>query len=192
MIRRRVNASRGQAMVEFAMITPLFMLILLTVLEFGFVFTHHITMEYATREGARMGAALANGSVTFDCKVVDEQVVAAVQRVLTASGSQIDMDQIGEIRIYKAGTNGEEQTLANVWKKGNGPKVDGAFLMFKESSNNWDACARNNGGIGQTDSIGISLVYDYRYVTPLGNVLGLVGSPVLTMSDRTVMALNPS
>lgn len=178
-------------MVEFAIVLPVFLLILLGVLEFGFVFSHHITMQYATREGARMGAALANGSAAFDCKSVDEQVVAAVQRVLAASGSQVDLDRVGELRIYKADEHGEELGPANVWTRGTGPKVDGAHLRFAYRAGNWDACARKNSGFGKTDSIGISLVYDYRYVTPLGSLLGLIGTPGLTMSDQTVMALNP-
>lgn len=192
MTRVRPLRSRGQAMVEFAIVLPTLMLVLLTVLEFGFAFSHHVTMEYATREGARMGAALANGSVAFSCTEVDDQIVAAVQRVLTASGSQIKINQVTEIRIYKANAAGGEQGLVNVWNLGNGPKVDGANLLFKQSSANWDACTRDNSGFGFTDSIGISLGYNYRYVTPLGNMLGLVGNPVLPMTDRTVMALNPS
>ena len=174
------------------MVLPVLVLLLLTVLEFGFAFSHHVTLEYATREGARMGAGLAAGSVTFDCKDVDDQVVAAVQRVLTASGSQIDMNQIDEIRIYKADANGKEAGSTNVWVPGNGPKVDGVALQFKFASGNWDACTRQNDGFHTTDSIGISLGYRYRYVTPLGNLLGLVGNAVLPMNDRTVMALNPS
>jgi hypothetical protein len=190
--RARAGRGRGQALVEFAVVIPVFLLVLMTVLEFGLVFSQHVTMEYATREGARMGAALANGSVAFDCKDVDDQVVAAVQRVLTASGSPINIDEIGEIRIYNADANGREQGSVNVWTPGNGPKVDGEALLFKETSSNWSACSRSNVGFGATDSIGIYLGYRYRFVTPLGNLLGLVGDPVIAMSDRTVMALNPS
>ena len=193
MSRLRETRSRGQAMVEFTIIIPMLLLVLLTVMEFGFAFSHHVTMEYATREGARMGAALANGSIAFDCKDVDDQIVAAVQRVLTSSGSQIDVNQVTEIRIYKADASGKEQGFVNIWSLGNGgPKVDGVNLLFKKDSGNWDACARVNEGFGVTDSIGISLGYNYRYITPLGNLRGLVGTPVLTMNDRTVMALNPS
>jgi len=190
-IRRRSRRHGGQALVEFALVLPVFLLIVLGIAEFGFAFAHHITMEYATREGARMGAGLANGSATFDCKDVDDQVVAAVQRVLTASGSQFDISKVGEIRIYKADANGQEAGFANVWKPGKGPKVDGAHLLFKYSSGNWDPCSRSNAGLGLTDSIGVSLVYDYRYLTPLGSLTGLIGTPVLPMADRTVMALNP-
>ena len=45
----------GQSLVEFAMIVTVVMLLLLGMLEFGFVFDHHLTLEYATREGARVG-----------------------------------------------------------------------------------------------------------------------------------------
>jgi len=50
---------RGQSLVEFALIVPVFMLILLGMLEFGFVFDHTLTIQYASREGARVGSALA-------------------------------------------------------------------------------------------------------------------------------------
>ena len=49
---------RGQALVEFAVIVPVFLLILTGTIEFGFAFTHNLTVEYATREAARAGAAL--------------------------------------------------------------------------------------------------------------------------------------
>jgi len=189
--RRRPEGQAAQALVEFAIVLPVFLLVLLAIVEFGFAFSHHMTMQYATREGARTGAGLAHGSIAFDCHDVDDQVIAAVQRVLTASGSQLDLTNVGEIRIYKANGDGEESGPANVWTLGKGPKVDGAHLLFKHSSGNWDACTRNNAGFGLTDSIGVSLVYDYRYITPLGSMAGMVGTPVLAMSDRTVMALNP-
>ena len=186
--RRRAG---GQGLTEFAIVLPVCLMVLLGILEFGIAFTHHLSLEYATREGARMGAALAHGSKTFDCKTVDDQVVAAVQRVLTSSGAQVDINQVSEIRIYQADGAGAQEGPVNVWKLGAGPKVDGTPLLFKYSSGNWDACSRKNDGFEKTDSIGISLIYNYRYVTPLGSLLGLVGTPVMTMSDRTVMALNP-
>ena len=56
--RRR---ARGQAMVEFALILPLFLILLMGMLEFGVVFDHRNAMAYAVREGARVGASLGNG-----------------------------------------------------------------------------------------------------------------------------------
>ena len=51
---------------------------------------------------------------------------------------------------------------------------------------------RRPGAWGGTDSVGVSLIYDYQYITPLGNLMGLGGAPVLQISDRTIMALNPA
>jgi Flp pilus assembly protein TadG len=187
-IRRHLD--RGQSTVEYAIVVPILLLILLGILEFGFAFSHHITMQYATREGARTGAALNNGTAAFACKDVDDQIIAAVQRVLTASGSQVDLTKVS-LHIYEADTSGQETTHAEVWKPGAGDKVDGVALNFVRSSGNWDACSRKDDGFGKTDSLGVSMTYDYRYVTPLGSLMGLSGSPSLHMTDRTVMALNP-
>ena len=85
------------------------MLILIGMLEFGLMFNHDLTLQYASREGARVGSALGCGassnSPTCDSALptpqdVDTYVVAAVQRVLEASGSPINMTQIGSITIY--------------------------------------------------------------------------------------------
>ena len=51
--RPRSRREGGQSLVEFTLIVPLFLMILFGMIEFGFVFTHDLTVEYATREGAR-------------------------------------------------------------------------------------------------------------------------------------------
>ncbi len=60
LVRRRAptRAERGQSLVEFALSCRSFCCSCSGMLEFGFVFDHHLTLEYATREGARTGAAL--------------------------------------------------------------------------------------------------------------------------------------
>lgn len=201
----RRSGRRGQSMVEFAMIVSVVMLLLLGMLEFGFVFDHHLSLEYATREGARVGAALANGGGAMGCgsgqspnaATVDQTIVAAVQRILKSPGSPIIEANINEIRIYKSDTNGDQTgSSANVWTytPAAGPVVDGAALDFSQSGGTgWAACSRDNGAT--PDSIGVSLSYTYHLVTPLGGFANLFGggsNPSIPISDRTVMALNPS
>ncbi len=48
-LRRARDPQRGQAVYEFAILVPLFLLILLGLLEFGLAFSHDLTIEYATR-----------------------------------------------------------------------------------------------------------------------------------------------
>lgn len=208
---RRIRSTRrpraGQSMVEYAMTVPVFLLILLGMLEFGFAFSHHMTMEYATREGARTGAALANGSPPFACtdpdpdNVIDNQIIAAVQRVLTGAGSQIEIGEIQDIRIYKSTAAGQTQgNNFNLWVPGDGPQVDGIELLFKQdpAQQNWPCTVANRSnsapaGVGSyPDSIGVSVSYRYQFVTPLASFIGIVGPPELPMTDRTVMSLNPT
>ena len=121
---------RGQSLVEFAAALPVLALLLLGMLDLGFAFNHHLSLEYSTREGARMGSALGPGTATVPCSEVDPRIIAAVQRVLTSPGSQIDLNQVTEIRIYKAGTNGDQiGSQANIWTLGAGP-----VLMTSENA----------------------------------------------------------
>jgi hypothetical protein len=186
----------GQSLVEFALMVPVMLLILFGMMEFGFVFSHHLTLEYATREGARLGAGLGAGNPDAPCagtspEPVDWQIIAAVQRVITSPGSQVPAARISQIRIYKATATGAETAGAvNVWVPGAGPTVDGDRLQWTPSGpTGWSACGRNSGA--SPDSIGISLVYSYLYVTPLGSFMGLAGPATITIRDRTIMALNP-
>ena len=54
--RGQRSSAEGQSLVEFALVlTPLF-LILLGIIQFGFIFNSYITITNATREGARDGS----------------------------------------------------------------------------------------------------------------------------------------
>jgi hypothetical protein len=185
------------------MIITVIMLLLLGMVEFGFIFDHHLTLEYATREGARVGAAMANGGPPLGCATgqspnagtVDQQIVAAVQRVITSPGSAVVPSRVSEIRIYKAGTDGQQSgSSANVYiyNAGGGPVVDGRALDYKLSGGTgWTVCSRDNAG--PADSLGVSLVYNYQLVTPLSAAMSFFGGGMssVTISDRTIMALNP-
>lgn len=47
---------KGQSMVEFVMVLPLFLIILLGMIEFGLIFNAYITIINGAREGARTGS----------------------------------------------------------------------------------------------------------------------------------------
>jgi Flp pilus assembly protein TadG len=203
---RRIHRdrSRGQSLVEFSVLVPAFMLILFGMLEFGFVFTHNLTLEYATREGARTGAALADGGNNAGvCATIDAQIIAAVERVLTSPGSPIDETAVTTIKIWKSTVSTDPNpgtplsaAQTSTWNYGTGgaPTVDGFQLHYHETTGStWTPCTRNNGA--NPDSIGVSLTYNYSMVTPLSAVARFFGggasTGIISMADRTVMSLNP-
>ena len=204
----RRDRSRGQALVEFSVLVPAFMLILFGMLEFGFVFTHNLTLEYATREAARAGAALAdgggnlaicNGDGSPTRPGIDPQIIAAAERVLTSPGSPIDQSHINSIKIWKNDPANPGSPLGGTvstwtYMAGAGPIVDGRPLDYILSgAAAWLPCTRNNAA--NPDSIGVSLSYNYSMVTPLSAVARFFGggasTGIIPMGDRTVMALNP-
>lgn len=55
-IRRALKKRRGQAMVEFAMVLPIFILLVMGIMEFGLLFHEYMVVTAASREGARAAA----------------------------------------------------------------------------------------------------------------------------------------
>lgn len=173
--------ARGQSVVEFALILPVFVLILLGLLEFGSAFDHRNAMAYAVREGARVGASLGNGGT--NSSNVDPTIVAAVRRGLT---DPILIENIASIEIFKADTNGNP--------------IPGKINRFDHTgapvgTPGWPASSRVAGMNG--DMLGIRVVYEFRPTTPLGTMLSLLVNPVppyevIRMTDALVMKLEPT
>jgi hypothetical protein len=199
----RNHRAAGQGLVEFVVVMPVFLILLAGMLEFGLAFSDKLTLGNATREGARIGAALATGSETScsgDPYGVDTTVIASIQNILKSGGSDVTMTNISSVRIYKADAAGRQVgSYVNVWTytPGSGPDADpGAgteTIDFSPSSVAWAACTRSNS-TPNPDSIGVSIVYDYRLQTPLAGLMSLLGgsqAATIHIVDATVMALNP-
>lgn len=174
------EGSRGQAIVEFALVLPVFLVILMGMLEFGIAFDHRNAMAYAVREGARVGASLGNGG--SQPSAVDPAILAAVQRGLT---DPILVENITSIEIYKADTSGLPVS-------GKIDKYDRAGTLIGTAG--WPATARVPGLTG--DSVGVRVSYAFRPQTPLGTLLGLFANAnppytTIPMTDATVMKLEP-
>jgi Flp pilus assembly protein TadG len=58
--QQRLRGESGQALVEFALVLPALMAILLGIIQFGVVFKDYLTLTDAVREGARKAAVSRN------------------------------------------------------------------------------------------------------------------------------------
>lgn len=174
-------ATRGQALVEFTLILPIFLIIVLLGVELGSAFDHRTAMAYAVREGARVGASLGKGGT--NPAGVDPAIVAAVQRGLT---DPILVENVTSIEIFKS-------DAAGLAVPGKINRYDRFGTLIGTAG--WPASTRVVGLNG--DSIGVLVHYDFHPTTPLGGFLGLVfgGNPpytTLPMTDATVMRLEPT
>ena len=196
---RRFRGDHGQATVEVALLLSLLIMpLVFGLVEMGFLFSTHLTISAATREGARMGSNLANGGNPLGCGAgqspnaasVDPQIIASVERSLTGAGSEIALANVTQIRIYRATAGGGEMPgLVNVWTYNNngGPTIDGDALDFSLSGSvGWTACSRSN--LIPANSVGVTVKYTYQPKTPLRYFLPAVAT--WNLSDSTVMVLN--
>lgn len=75
-IRKKEARQRGQGMVEFALVLPILILLLIGVMEFGYFFFVYSTANTAAREAVRYGSATgdsANGVPYYeDCNGIEE------------------------------------------------------------------------------------------------------------------------
>lgn len=77
--RRKVGGRRreGQAIVEFAIILPIFLLILCAILDFGVVLYSQMTVINAAREGARAATLMAGDANSIEARAGDRASAAA-------------------------------------------------------------------------------------------------------------------
>ena len=138
---------------------------------------------------------------------MDATLIGAVQRILTSPDSGISLGDVQEIRIFRADQNGRpESGTVSSWAytgANSGPEIDpgpGTIKIdFTQQNVAWPACSRHNGekvaGVQlPVESIGVTVFYTYHFVTPLPAVLDALsgGALSLTLSETTVMALNPT
>ncbi|MGZ4481239.1 MAG: TadE/TadG family type IV pilus assembly protein, partial [Gaiellales bacterium] len=105
MTRRPDNREQGQAVVEFAVILPVLLLILYAILQFGIVFNNYIQVTAAAREGARKAAvSRANGN----CGAVQGIAVSAAKAAapgLNQANINVSVSATCTNNAYAAGTN---------------------------------------------------------------------------------------
>lgn len=89
--RPKTRRSRGQALAEFALVAPLFFLILFGIIESGRFIFHYEMLSNATRDGARYaivhGATSSNPATADDVKdvVLDSAMAIADNGDLTVT-----------------------------------------------------------------------------------------------------------
>jgi Flp pilus assembly protein TadG len=79
LIRRFRKARSGQALVEFALVVPILLLLLLGIMDFARAWNLHQVMTDAAREGARK-------AVMFDPSTTKDSVLAVVGAILKSGG----------------------------------------------------------------------------------------------------------
>ncbi|HEX6139533.1 MAG TPA: TadE family protein [Candidatus Limnocylindria bacterium] len=97
-VRRSKRRSRGQSLVEFALILPIFLLVLMGILDLGRAVYYSSTLSNAAREAARQG-------------IVDQTCSHVVDQALQRS---VGMDNVAVEVVWLDGSNTQTRTCQPV------------------------------------------------------------------------------
>jgi hypothetical protein len=180
--RRRLtgrSSSAGQSLVEFALVVPIFLLLMMGILEYGFLYNNILTVQYAARQG--VSAAAQAGAVDgADCSILK-----AVERALTAP---IDKTRVSSVLVYKSDTNGDPiPGVANEYIRSGsldcpGSETEPYTLLGSEGYAQVD---RHDSLAAGLDVVGVRIGYLYSGITPLG------AGRTWTVSDGASLRMEP-
>lgn len=104
----RIGGRRGQSLVEFALVVPILLLMLVGIIEFGRAWNVSQTVTYAARQGSRVAAVLNVQGLPLD--EASDSVVAVVTNVLASN----NIACIGCVETPISGLNGGANTPVEV------------------------------------------------------------------------------
>lgn len=171
---------RGQSMVEFALVVPLLVLLLLAVIDIGQLLSSQDSVMYASRQGARLmgayGSAPPPGSSATN---PDTLILNTITETLR--GDNMDLNNLQQVTLFK--DDGSTPVQACVYTFNNGtPSPDPKATPAADGSlpcGTYGYPRRNNG-----DYIGVSITYHYPGLTSF-----YAGGA--TFADTTHTRINP-
>lgn len=168
-IRRRRGTSRGQALVEFAIILPVLLLLLLLAIDFGRVFFGWVALQNASRIGANEAA---KNPLPWSLGDTSDLFYERIARELSVINCTVP-DYDGDGRTNQ--TDGRTEMIEDL-KAAPSPAVQPVFIENAEDPN-------NHYQVG--DEVSVKLACDFGFVTPLvGNI---VGDPMTITAVSTFM-----
>lgn len=172
---RDASAHHGQALVEFALILPVFLLLVFGVVDGGRYVFANSAISNAAREAARLGSVEASwmGSSDASCS--------------TAGGPVCPSDATALLADITAAANRQMAPFGSVTaihldcQPSSGTPPTGAWTRTAATSNCGTAANRASGGY-----LSVRVTFTWRAITPIvGNVMG-----VITSSASSTVTIN--
>jgi Flp pilus assembly protein TadG len=157
---RSPRRESGQALVEFALVLPILMLLVMGIIDFGFAFNQWNTAQNAAREGARIAAVSRSEST--------------IKNRVKVTGGTINLTGNGDITLScnrPLINNTFTDCTQNL--EGTGTCTNGPCA----TPGTWDE--------REGDIVQVNVKHPYRFVTPLPRLIGLGSTIDLKASIQT-------
>lgn len=166
---RQPRNSRGQSLVEFALVLPIFLLLLFGLVDGGRLVYQHSVLSQAAREGARLASVEASwiGSVDAGCGSTGGPVCPA-----SATAMKIDIVSAANRMIAPFATVTSADVFVRCDPTGGTPTGD------------WTGSSCSSNAAGNVASVRVTGMF--RPITPV--IAQLIGN--VSMSASTSMVIN--
>jgi hypothetical protein len=198
----RGGPERGQSLVEFALILPVLMALVMGIIEFSLAFNATLGVNAASQKGAHM-AAMLGASAGADCLVLQE--------VDQALGAPNDDRRILVVEVQRTALAGNVVHAKNTWVRSGstscrldaGDSITVPYTQIESAYPPNQRCTVVSGCPAYSpprptvDNVGVMVRYRYSWATPLGAVLRLLGgteadSAGWTFQKRNIFRLEPT
>jgi Flp pilus assembly protein TadG len=181
--RPRRHRPRGQSVVEFALVVPLLLLVLIAIADFGRFYTSAVAVESAAREAADFGAFDASNWTSTNAATT--AALMEQRACVAAAGSHLE---------GYASSDPANNTCTNP-----------AFACTLEAGVQSSDCATSNGLVGTTDcslpatdppcTVHVALTYQFRTILalpPMPATVQVVRNSRFWVSNLTPASAAPS
>ncbi len=153
----------GQSLVEFALAVPVFVLLLMGILEFGFLYNNILTVQFASRQGVSV-AAQVGGEDGADCAILK-----AVEGALSVP---IDKTRVTAVEVFQSDVNGDPiPGRINRYARTGTLDCPGTATQpyTLVGSEGYPQIDRRDALAEGLDVVGVHIEYLYAGMTPIGS-----------------------
>jgi Flp pilus assembly protein TadG len=193
MVRRQgrtTETERGQALIEFALVLPVFLLLIFGVVEFGVLYNAAVTVNFVTRVAALLAAEGGRTEGT-DC-----MVLRAIERDTI---SPANSSRISTVEIYWSDANGDQiASSVNVYTRTGSltcTYASGSITVpYTLSTAGYPETQRCDvlagcGGLHTTvDDVGVRITYTHQWMTRFGQTI----ARSITFQRSTAVRMEPT
>jgi Flp pilus assembly protein TadG len=180
------SGERGQGLVEFALVIPIFVTLLMGVIEFGFLYNNLLTVQYAARQGVS-AAAQAGGVDGADCSILN-----AVEHALTPP---INHQRVEFVEIFRSDSAGyvardptTNKAVLNRYTRVGTLDCPGTGTQpyTLSGTEDYPQIGRHDALVEGLDVIGVRIGYQYVGMTPVafGRTWDLTDGATLRMEPK--------
>lgn len=166
-------AEAGQSLVEFALVLPVLLLLIMGLVEFSLAFNSRDSVFFAARDASMLAAE--GGAITgTDCVVLDR-----IERDIVSPARPV---RVQTVKVFWSDRNGQElSNTENLYSRsgsmtcnyGNGTSLT---VPYSLSSGNYgepvrcDVLAGCGGGHAGPDNIGVTITYQHNWLTTVARI----------------------